>query len=311
MIKFKLRKFFLTILFVSIFTSVAACSKSDTNEVNESSSSEVISNAETNDTSNDSTNVSSTKTSVNLASILEDSIGSDDTNTIFEDYSNIDLTDLSSKSESVVVNENTITITKEGTYKFSGKNDNASIVVDTDDEKTIYLIFDNISLTSKTSAPLYIKNAKKVVIHLQEGTTNTISDTADLIYSDEDKKEPNATIFSKSDLTINGKGKLIVNALFNNGISSNDNLLIIDGDYEVNSTNNAIKGKDLLSIINGNFTINAKGDALQSDNTSDDELGNIIINNGNFNIESDSDALQAENSMLINNGTFSIKTGGC
>ncbi len=305
MIKLKIKKFFSTFLIFSIFITVSACSKSESKTVSEASSSELISNAET----NDDTNITSTKTSVNLTSILKDSISSDDTNTIFEKYSNIDLTSLSSKSESVVISKNVITINKEGTYKLSGNNDNASIVVDTDDEKTVYILFDNISLTSKTSAPIYIKNAKKVVIHLLDGTTNTLSDTVDMIYTNEDKKEPNSTIFSKSDLTINGKGKLIVNALFNNAISSNDNLLILDGEYEVNSTNNAIKGKDLLAIIDGNFTINSKGDALQADNNTDDELGNIIISNGNFTIESNSDAIQAENSLLVNKGTFNIKTG--
>ena len=67
------------------------------------------------------------------------------------------------------------------------------------------------SATNTTSAPIYVSNADKVVITLAEGTENVVTDgdsylLADAAATDAASAEPNATIFSKADLTINGSG---------------------------------------------------------------------------------------------------------
>ena len=122
--------------------------------------------------------------------------------------------------------------------------------------------------------------------------------------------EPNAAIFSKDDLKINGTGTLIVNANYNNGIASKDDLDIKNGDITINAVNNGLKGKDSIEIDNGTFMINSGGDAIKSDNTTDTTKGWITINNGTFNLTATGDGIQAETDLLINGGTFTIETGG-
>lgn len=84
------------------------------------------------------------------------------------------------------------------------------------------------------------------------------------MYEDPSSDEPNAAVFSKDDLTIEGNGKLVVNAKFNNGISTKDNLVISGGTFEVNSEDDGIMGRDSVAIYGGTFLINAKGDGIKS-----------------------------------------------
>jgi hypothetical protein len=103
------------------------------------------------------------------------------------------------------------------------------------------------------------------VIVLAEGTENIVSDgeTYDL---DSDEDEPNAAIFSKSDLTINGSGSLIVNANYNDGIKSKDDLIITNGTITVYATADGIVGKDCLAIKNATITVEAGCDGMQATN---------------------------------------------
>ncbi len=85
-------------------------------------------------------------------------------------------------------------------------------------------------------------------------------------------------------MTIIGSGKLTVNANYNNGIASNDDLKIQSGNIIVNAKNNGIKGKDCINVTDGNITINSKGDGMKADNTTDDSKGYIYIEGGKINI---------------------------
>ena len=113
----------------------------------------------------------------------------------------------------------------------------------------------NISFAS--GAPIYVANAEKTVITLAEGTENIVSDGASYIFPDAEIDEPNAAVFSNDDLTINGSGSLTVNASYNNGITSKDDLLIAGGNVTVNALNDGIKGRDSLILLDGFISVNA------------------------------------------------------
>ena len=210
----------------------------------------------------------------------------------------------------VTVDENIVTITQGGTYSLSGTLDDGQVIVNAGDLDQVELLLNGVHLTSSTSAPIYIMNADKTTLTLVEGTESVITDAESYVYEDATVDEPNAAIFSKDDLKINGTGSLIVNANYNNGIASKDDLDIKNGDITINAVNNGLKGKDSIEIDNGTFLINSGGDAIKSDNTTDTTKGWITINNGTFNLTATGDGIQAETDLLINGGTFTIKTGG-
>ena len=76
------------------------------------------------------------------------------------------------------------------------------IIVDVpnSDDKVVTLILNDVNVKCSDSAAIYVKNAKKVVLSLVEGTTNTFTDGNNYSYEDEAKEEPSACIFSKDDL---------------------------------------------------------------------------------------------------------------
>jgi len=207
------------------------------------------------------------------------------------------------------VNGQGITITAAGTYEVQGILNDGQIVIDTQDAETVTLILNGADITNSTSAPIYVANTEKVVITLADGTENTVTDGATHFYPDE-SNEPNAAIFSNDDLTINGTGALTVNANYNNGIASDDDLKIVSGTITVNAVHDGIKGKDSVLIKDGVITINAGADGIQSSNTENAEKGYILIEGGTFNITSALDGVQAETNLQINAGDFTITSGG-
>lgn len=209
----------------------------------------------------------------------------------------------------VRVNRTTARIIAAGTYIISGTLENGRIVVDAGDDSVVRLILDGADITSLTNAPVYIISADKVIITLVDGSCNYLADGDSYTYDDPGKNEPNAALFSKSDLTINGEGSLEVTASFNNGIQSKDSLVITGGNITVNAVNEGIKGKDNITIRSGSITIDAGGDGLQSTNDSVPEKGWIAIEGGTLNINAKKDGIQAETNVLISGGDISVISG--
>jgi hypothetical protein len=161
-----------------------------------------------------------------------------------------------------IVDGNKITVVSAGTYVIRGTLDDGQIIVMTKDKKAVKLILNGVNITCSTSAPVFIINSKKTVITLAEGTENYITDGSSYVFEDGDPDEPNATIFSKDNLTINGNGSLTVKANYNNGIQSKDTLKITGGNINVDAVNDGIKGRDTIAIRDGNITVNAGGDGM-------------------------------------------------
>ena len=213
--------------------------------------------------------------------------------------------------KTINVSKDKTEITKSGIYEITGTLKNGSLVVDVDKDKDngiVYLVLNNTRITSKTSAPIYVKDAEKVVIILENSTTNTITQGSD-VKQDSDGN-PTATIFSKSDLTITGCGTLKVKTDFNDGITSKDKLKITDGVIEIDAKNDGIVGKDVLGIEKVDVTIKAGKDGMRSTNDTETGKGNIVITDGDFDIEAGNDAIQAYAILQVNGGSFDLSSGG-
>jgi hypothetical protein len=203
-----------------------------------------------------------------------------------------------------------VTITVAGTYRISGTLNDGQIIVDTLDEETVYLVLDGVDITCATSAPIYVANAEKTVITLADGTENTVTDGESYVFVDAETDEPNAAIFSHDDLTINGGGSLTVNANYNNGIASRDDLKITGGTITVNAVNDGIKGRDSIAVKDGSITVTAGADGLQSTNDEDTEKGIISIEGGTLDITAGLDGIQAQTNLLVSGGEITIVSGG-
>ncbi len=217
-------------------------------------------------------------------------------------------TTITASKKTVIISGTTATITKPGNYKISGTLANGQIIVNTNEEGRVRLIFNNISITNSTTSPLFIANAQRTIIVLQKNSVNTLTDGNNYTVTPDSL---NAPIFSKDDLAIFGDGILNVNGNYKGGITSRDELDILSGTINVNSVTTGIRGKDNLRIENGTFNINCGGDALKADNDSLQSTGFVNIKNGVFKIVTASgDGITASNVTRIENGNYDIKTGG-
>lgn len=216
---------------------------------------------------------------------------------------------ITSTGEGINVSGKTATITKAGTYIISGTSPDGQIVVDIPKTDKAQLVFKGLNLTCTSSAPVWIKSADKTVITLAKDTENRLTDAANYTVKNE-LDEPNACLFSKDDLTINGQGKLIINAKYNNGIGSKDDLKIVSGTFEIKSRNNALKGNDSVAIAGGVITIDSTDDGIKAENETEEDKGFIYIRKGTINIKSGDDGLQAPRSITIAGGTVTVDAGG-
>lgn len=137
------------------------------------------SDQDTADTSSaEATNVSAVKQSSTL------SLKAEDYNTETSDAQKI----------SLEAQNGDVKITKAGTYQLSGTLKNGSVIVDAKDA-VVRIVLDNAHIESKNSAPVYVKQADKVIITLPKGTSSSLKDTAS--YTVDEKEEPSLVRYSE------------------------------------------------------------------------------------------------------------------
>lgn len=246
--------------------------------------------------------------------IIENCEDHDDASDYIWDESSITEIRLQGSSVSIegsgaTASQTTVTINQAGVYRITGTLNDGQILVNSTGTGVVKILLNGVDISCSDNAPFFIMDSEKTVIYLTENTENKLSDAATYNFNNSDE-EPNATLFSKSDLTLFGKGSLTIKGNYNDGIGSKDGLIIASGTYIVNATDDGIRGKDYLIIKEGNFTISSQGDGLTSDNESDATKGYISISNGVFSITAANDAIQAETDILVSGGEFSLVSGG-
>lgn len=207
-----------------------------------------------------------------------------------------------------VESDGNISITEKGVYLVSGKLNDGSIIIDTDEK--VQLVLNNAEISCSDSAVIYAKNSQKLFITVPENTESTLSDGTEYKLSSESENEPDACIFSADSLTVNGKGTLNINGSYNEGITSKDDIVAAGCTINVNSAGNGIKGKDSIALYDARLNIISGKDGLKTTNYKDEELGFIYSVDSSADIVSEEDGIQAETEFISENSNFSITSGG-
>lgn len=255
----------------------------------------------------------STSTTEEVTTVSPDDMFTDRDKEIgYDEASAVKITLADNKStataDSVKVSGNTVTITDEGDYVVSGKLTDGQIIVDCENTDKPHIILNGADITCKTSAPIYVKQADKVVITLNKGTSNSLAVTGE--FKNIDDNNIDSAVFSKDDLTFNGSGTLTVKCANGHGIVAKDDLVFTGGSYTVNAASHAIDANDSIRVLDGTFNLTGGKDGLHAENTDDTSLGFIYIKSGTFTITADGDGLDASSYMSIDGGTFKITSGG-
>jgi hypothetical protein len=198
----------------------------------------------------------------------------------------------------------TVSITRAGTYRISGTLEEGQIKVETDDDDTVILWLEGVSVTSTTDPALYVSNSHGLLIYLEDGTVNTFrsgKETAVSAWSASSTATGGAVMLS-DDAVISGRGTLEVCGYINNGIHCSNDLMIDSGTVTVTAVNNGIKGKDSLIVNGGKLTVVSGGDGLKSDDDTDPGTGILTVNGGTIEITSYDEGIKATTQIILAGG---------
>jgi hypothetical protein len=192
--------------------------------------------------------------------------------------------------EGASIDGSTVAISAAGVYHVTGTLGDGQI--DVDAKGKVYLEFDGVDITCSFGPALNITDAKKVTLTLAEGTTNSLTD-ADSACADD------AALFTNDTLVINGSGTLVVTGNNNEGISSDDDLIINSGTVKVTAVDDGLNAHDDITINDGAVYILAGGDGIDSNGTVNLNGGALVSFGGAADGDGGLDAV----------GAFSIKGG--
>lgn len=205
------------------------------------------------------------------------------------------------------VSGKTVTITSKGIYKISGNSDDVSIVID-DSTKSgnIYLILDNVTMTTSSAPCIYVKNADKVLIQSTESSSLTFNGSS--------SAKEDAAIYAKDDVTINGSGVLNITSNLH-GIVCKDDLKITGSTLNVKAESIGIKSEGTVRIGGGTILVESGHDGIQIENDDNDasfyfEKASAVISSGydGISVKSGDSNKTFTGFVELNGGTLTILT---
>ena len=208
--------------------------------------------------------------------------------------------------EGAAVEGSTVTITAAGTYVVSGELTAGSLTVNAGDADKVQIVLSGASIRNEAGPALNIQQADKVFVTLAAGSQNALADGASYTLA-EGEDEPNAALYSKADLTINGTGALTVEGNYRHGVNSKDDLVVTGGAITVTAKEDGLRGKDCVKVADGSFAITAGGDGVKSSNDEDPTRGFVSIDGGTFAVEAGDEGFQAATYLRLAGGDAQIK----
>lgn len=232
----------------------------------------------------------------------------DDTDSVQDDIESKDFSDLESNTsaDGTVINgsEEAYEIKVAGTYVLSGDFKNG-IVVKVGDKETTRLVLNGANIVNENGIALSNTNKKSsLIITLQEGTQNTITNSTD-----------GNAIHVKGSLSINGKGSLSVTSGAKSAIKVSKGFEMVDANVTLSSVNHGLSAR-FVEIHNATLNVSAAAkdgiNAECDDETTafTNEEGYVILKNVNYTCSVEGDGIQADTFCKIDGGNIDITTNG-
>ncbi|MFA9398089.1 MAG: carbohydrate-binding domain-containing protein [Clostridiaceae bacterium] len=218
-----------------------------------------------------SSDTSTSQITTESSSEVEEVDKTDEAETIVDeaDIVKINLGDsISIDGEGATAEGSIVNITKSGTYRISGTLTNGQIDVNTSGKVTLQL--DGVTITNSQGPAIMVTDAKKITVTLLENTINSLADG-------DSNNENDAALFTNDTLVVNGEGTLNVTGNNNEGISSDDDIIINSGIINVTALDDGLNAHDDITINGGEIFVNVNGgDGIDSNGTIHITGGNII-----------------------------------
>lgn len=215
-----------------------------------------------------------------------------------------------SSSDGISVSGGTVTITKEGTYIFSGSLSDGQIIVEADDTAKVQIVLDGASITSKTSAAIYVKSADKVFVTTAKGTENTLANGGS--FTADGDTNVDGAVFAKDDITFNGSGSLTVTSPAGHGIVGKDDVKLAGGTITIEAAEHGVQANDSVRVAEASITIDAGSkDGVHVSDDADAEEGTVsdsffYMADGSLIINAGDDGIHADAEAKIEGGTIDV-----
>lgn len=200
-----------------------------------------------------------------------------------------------------------IIIKSGGIYRLTGTLTNKRIWIEKGLGERTQLVLDGLNINTDKFSAIRVVDDVIAQIFLADGSENEIN-----LSVEGNPKQDAITptgIFSRNTLTFNGKGKLIINCKnnFASSVESDDKVIFIRGEYAFNTNGDSVKARNEAIFREGSFTINSGDDAIKVKN---DVGGCVYLENANLNIKSGDKGIISDDQVLILGGNIYIDSVG-
>lgn len=215
-----------------------------------------------------------------------------------------------SAASGVSIDGSTVTISAEGVYIVSGTLSDGQIIVEAEDSAKVQIVLKDASITSSTSAALYVKSADKVFVTTAEGTENTLANGGS--FTADGDTNVDGAVYAKDDITFNGSGSLTITSPAGHGVVGNDDVKFGGGTYVITASAHGVKANDSARFAESDVTITAGADkdgvhVSDSDDASAAESDSFFyIADGTLTISAQDDGIHADASVIIEGGTITV-----
>lgn len=216
-----------------------------------------------------------------------------------------------SASGGVDINGSTIKISAEGVYIVSGTLSDGQIIVEADDAAKVQIVLKDASITSSSSAALYVKSADKVFVTLADGTTNTLANGGS--FTADGDTNVDGAVFAKDDITFNGSGSLTIDSPAGHGVVGKDDVKFAGGTYTITAAKHGVQANDSVRVAEADITVTSGSDkdGIHVSDDADEEEGTesdsfFYMCSGSLTINASDDGIHADAAVNIEGGTIVI-----
>ena len=196
------------------------------------------------------------------------------------------------KGTNVSVSGSIVTINAGGDFRFYGSVSDGQICVSTATEEKVTVVLDGVDISNSNGPAIFINEAKKCTIKSREGTVNYLSDGGN-------DKINNGVIFSNDTVRLKGNGELNITANNAHGIASDDDIIIDNGTYNINSKKSGLFAHDDITINEGWLNIKGGTNGIKSKGTLNIHGGYTVISGGT---KEDKSSIYSESSFSYTGG---------
>lgn len=199
---------------------------------------------------------------------------------------------------------NILTISEGGEYRLSGNIIDGSVYIETDED--VKLILDGLKVYNSEGAAVYCYKAKNLYIELAGDKENVFSDCAEYTFEGKnesaEEKEPNAALYSNSDIAFSGSGILKINGSYGSGISCDGEMSLNGGTITIDAVGHGIKS-GAVSMKDGNVTLTAGKNGIYS---GEKDNSRVVISGGKITVDSSDDCISSAEGITVSGGVVTL-----